>query len=649
MAGNHIDPPAIDITGLRTEIVRQTVKRKRSKPKKPFVAWDGEGCEGLNGYHPYSLFGCGPEHYIQSYNLATQDCLDLVYSANSGIHVSFAFTYDVNNILCDLEPHHFEQLKRTGWTRYGGYNIQHIPRKWFAVNRNRRTVKIYDLFSFFMCSFEDAVRRYGIGTDEERERLRAGKADRKTFRYEEMESKIFPYWIVELGHMRQLAEKIREIISGAGFELKSWHGPSAVAGYVMGQNRAQDYRSTKANTPKQVLESSRYAYYGGRFQAFRAGYHDGPVYSADINSAYGYTNGRIPNLANGTWNLCRSDLRASTTNVRCGLYHLRFDLGRFDPYSPHPLPHRDANNRVSFPTQVEGWYHVSEAYNVRNLKEVEFLEAWIYEDDGTHPFAWFEDMYQKRVVLQRQGDPAEKALKWAIASAYGLRAQRVGWDKKTREPPRFHDLIAAGMITSECRALVFHTANRIAKRGGLISIDTDGVLSTVPFADTDLPRGIGSALGQWEVTEYTGILYYQSGVYWLRDQDGNWLPPKSRGIPRKKLSFDAGMHALRNQKPINASVHNFIGYGLASKRNWRDWRRWVDTNREFTFGGTGKSFHSERVCRHCTSDGDFANGLHDLASIPIKDPISYPHYLPWLDEGIQPDEEYDGWRNDYAP
>lgn len=631
------------LPGRSTKAVRN--RRRVAQADKPFIAWDGEACVGENGYHPYSLFGCGPRHYVSYFDISTKDCLDCIYTGPPGIHVSFAFSYDVNMILRDLSPKQFSHLKETSWTHHGGYNIQHIPRKWFLVSKRKRTVKIFDLFGFFMSSFEVAIKKYEVGSQAERDLIRDGKADRSLFEFGQMMSKIFPYWAMELEKMVELAEKLRSIIYRAefndmDFKITSWHGPSAIAGHVMKKQHAELYRSTKDNTPPEVMEASRYAYFGGRFQPFRAGLYEGPIYTADINTAYGWSNARLPNLASGRWRYENPVVRDNLADVRCGLYHLRFNLGRTGSNWPMPLPHRDQGNRISFPEVTEGWYHASEAYNVRNSEQVEFLEAWIYEDDGTYPFAWFEDMYQERLLLQRQGDPAEKALKWAIASAYGLRAQRVGWDKEKKLPPRFHDLIAAGMITAECRSLVHFAALAVARNCGLISIDTDGVISTVPFGG--LPNGVGDGLGQWKIEEYTGILYYQNGVYWLRDQNGDWLPPKTRGIPRKKLPFDLAIDALRTNRSIRVASHTFTGYGLASRRQWRDWRKWIDSEREYAFGGNGKSFHAPRLCRLCQSGGRFDSGLHDLTTIPPRSIESKPHSLPWLDG--EPMDEDSEWR-----
>lgn len=614
--------------------------RSSSYANRRFIAWDGEACIGENGYHPYSLFGWGnePHEHIIGYDLSTMACLQHMMTAPAAIHISFSFGYDVNMILKDLPHAALEMLRETGWTRYRGFNIHHIPRKWFQVTYEKVTVKIFDLFSFFNGSFEKAINDYEIGTTDERTRVASGKADRSVFEYIHMDSQIRPYWSTELRLMVDLANRLRDIIYGAGFKIKSWHGPGALASYQLTKHKAVEYKSG-LNTPKEVLEVSRYAYFGGHFEPFKAGFYDGSVYAADINSAYAYTISRLPSLANGTWNhvLGGRDIVADT---RCGFFHLRFALANPTPNFPMPLPHRSKNGMVSFPPITEGWYHSAEAYNLRNESCVEFVEAWIYDDDGSMPFAWVNDMFHERLLLQQAGNPAEKALKWSLASLYGATARRVGYDKKTGKPPKFHDLTWAGMTTGECRALIYHASLGSARTGDLVSIDTDGILATVPFDPNTLPNGEGNALGQWKLTEYTGLLYFQSGIYWLRDHNGEWLPPKSRGIPRKKLPFDLAYEALQDNKPISINQHSFIGYGLAAQRNWKDWRKWVDDERDYVFGGNGKRFHNPDMCEPCGKGVGLATGLHTLATLPPREVVSYPHSLPWLD----PDHD-DTWRD----
>lgn len=598
----------------------------------PFVAWDGEGCKGENDLHPYSLFGCslGPDFRIKYFDLSTEDCLKLIIKAEracpKAIHVGFAFGYDVNMIIKDLPSAQLRMLRETSRTYWRGYTLEYIPRKWFKVSYGpkgkRVTAKIFDVFSFYNTAFGKALRKYGIGSKEDLDRIDKGKEERPNFTFNDIEE-IELYWETELKYLVQLMDILRDILYRADFKIKSWHGPGALAAYALNQHNTSLYMDK--GIEDDIIAASRSAYFGGRFEPFLAGYYEGPIWTYDINSAYGYSLSRLPSLTQGKWIHTYYPDRSELSERRLAFYRISFETG----FGSHamPLPHREPNGSVSFPNATNGWFHASEAYLVKDDPQADFKEAWIFEDDGSYPFNWVGEYFDERLRLQAIGDPTEKAYKWAIASFYGQLAQRAGW-KRTRKAPRWHQLEYAGSITSECRSLVYSVARQAGP--GLVSIDTDGIISCVPVGR--LPGGSGDRLGQWKIEKYTGILYLQSGIYWLRDESGNWLPPKSRGIPRKKLDFDVVKPMVDKNENLTVNQHMFIGFGLALRGRMGDWRKWVDQSREVTFGGTGKRFHSPNLCNSCKEGKGWGEALHLLIPRPNKEIDSKPHYLPWLEE-----------------
>lgn len=606
---------------------------------RPFVAWDGEGClneSDPDDYQPYCLFGSSAGDRIKGYDLKSVDCLGLLIDTErknpKAIHVSYAFGYDVNQIIKDFPLPALRMLKMTNRTRYRGFDIEYIPGKWFSVGygrpkkrggSGRNTLRVFDTFSFFALRFDRALSKYHIGTNDQIARIEAGKGERPNFRYRDIGEYIEPYWETELDLMVQLMDKFRSILYEAGYYINSWHGAGALANYVLNSRGVSGHLDK--GLPDDILYASRSAYIGGHFEPFLAGYYEGPVYSADINSAYGYTFSRLPSLANGKWLYETKPDREDTANRRLGLYHIRYIAPNTGGLNP--LPHRDPNGTVSWPNMTDGWFHASEAYLVRKDPCAEFLESWIFDDDGTYPFEWINEIYEERLAMQAKGDATEIAHKKAIASLYGQIAQRQGWERR-HGPPRFHQLEYAGAITAECRSLVYSAARRMGQ--SLISIDTDGVLATSPFRE--LPNGTGIRLGEWKTEEYTGILYIQSGVYWLRDSEGNWLPPKSRGIPQRKLRFDDIYPRLANgEDPISIDQHTFYGFGQALHQNrLSDWRKWLDTPRAIRFGGAGKRFHSPRFCPPCIRGERLSSALHPLLPVPPKQLTSSLHHIPWI-------------------
>jgi DNA polymerase type B, organellar and viral len=601
---------------------------------RPFVAWDGEAVKNEHedsNDHPYSLFGSSLGPKIQEYNLKTIDCLNLLIETEKqcpeAIHFGFAFGYDVNMILRELPLAQLQMLRRHNRTRYLGYDIEYIPRKWLRVGygkgKQRTSLQVFDVFSFFGKGLGPTLRQYNIGTELELERIEAGKGERPNFTFANIQKSIEPYWRTELSLMVRLMDEFRSILYNSGIYIRSWHGPGAIASYLFRNNNIQ--KVMDRGTTDAILSASRSAYFGGRFEPFMAGYYEGPVYSADINSAYPYSFSRLPSLRDGKWEHEIGRPTQNPRDVRLGLYRIRYAA----PYSNRamPLPHRDPNGSVSFPPITEGWIHAAEAYSVYNDPYAEFLESWVFEDDGSYPFAFVEDLYEQRLALQAANDPTQIAFKLGPNSMYGQVAQRQGWERRNG-PPRWHQLEWAGAITSECRSMVYSVARQSNRN--LLSIDTDGVLSLKPFQK--LPNGAGNNLGQWKTTTYSGVLYVQNGIYWLRDNDGNWLPPKSRGIPRRKLQFENVYPIIKRNEDLEISQHMFIGYGLALRGRMHDWRQWLDEPRKITFGGTGKRIHAVDLCGACKHNRGYADCLHQLSPVPPKRIQSVPHFLPWLAE-----------------
>lgn len=618
-------------------------KEKSANAVKEFIAWDGEETRDAG----YCLFGNSKGQMICKPNLSSEEMLSVIIDSGRcfprAFHVGFAFYYDVNWILRDLEKVRIAILHKRGKVRWHGYLIEHIPHKIFTVSKfddstgKTIRVRIDDCFTFFRQRFDAALVKYGIGTAEEREEITAGKDKRKDFYWSEIDE-IERYWRKELKCLVLLMDKLRKDINGAGIYIGQWHGPGALASHALRQHGMSEF---KKETPEKILPAVLSAYSAGWFERFAMGFHDGPVWTADINSAYVYAISLLPNLANGEWQHVDNPSEERVRQTRFALYRIELDGGFQEHLAsshgvPMPLPVRNRTGTISHPVKCSGWYWSPEASLCLGNPKARILEAWIYQDDGSYPFEWVKRDYDHRLLLQRINNPAEKVLKWMLASLYGRVAQRVGWDQRTGKPPAWHQLEWAGFITSMCRYMCFIAAFDVARRGGLVSIDTDGVMSTVPFESSALMNGIGTGLGQWKVEEYTGLIYIQNGIYWLRKTDGTWDDPKLRGVDKDgmnraniKLDADEALKVLANQTEIELSKQSFIGYGQALQGNWSKWRTWESRPHNINLNG-GKRVHSPLICRSCQQGYGLTDCLHDMMPIPADTVESQPHTLPWM-------------------
>lgn len=583
------------------------------------MAWDGEGITyPTNKAQSYVLFGASTGDRVVKPELDTATCLDLLLAVEEtypdAIHVGFAFQYDVNMILRSLSRRHLENIYYTNVCHWEGYRIEYRPGKWFSIRRGDTRVRVFDVWGFFQSSFVVACERFLGKDDPELVRIREGKAARSSFQWDELEPFIIPYWEAELRLLVRVMDSLRDDLLSAELPVTSWHGPGAVANTVF---RVNQIGKAKAETPKEVNRAAQYAYAGGRFEQFRCGHYPATVWEYDINSAYPHVIAQLPNLQRGSWRHTGTFEPESF-----GVWRVAFDASdevRQLFYAPRPLFVRDKHGNVSFPPLALGWYWTPEAALVDPGC---ILEGWVFDHDGTKPFAFVEEMYERRKTWKQAGNSAEKALKLALNSLYGKMAQRVGWTEATGIP-RWHQLEWAGYVTSATRALLWSAISLSPE--AVIAVETDALFTTQP-----LPLDLGSGLGQWEATEFPWLTYFQSGVYYSEGV------AKYRGFDHGSLSHSAVLDHLRSidqgqPYPLSGATTRFVGFGLALHTR-ATWRSWTTTQRGIELGGGGKRAHIPG-CSACKAGVGLAEGLHPLAVVTAGG-RSEPHGLPWL-EGVE--------------
>ena len=212
---------------------------------RPFIFWDGEGYTTADGSHHYMLFGCShfPDNPLIAEDLSTKACLDYLLSVESeypnAFHVGFAFDYDVNMILGDLPSRCLRHLGDYGVTRWQGYRIAYIPGKMFTVTRGNEkrgekkvSATIFDVFGFFHSKYTTSLLKFGVATKEELEAVTAGKEERENFTFADIEY-VKRYWQEEISFGPMLMDRIRDACYDAGLYVTQWHGPGALAAYML--------------------------------------------------------------------------------------------------------------------------------------------------------------------------------------------------------------------------------------------------------------------------------------------------------------------------------------------------------------------------------------------------------------------------------
>lgn len=621
-------------------------KRRKYSPKaedQEFIAWDGEGITPPGQYRQnFVLFGNSKGFRVVGNRLSTEECLQVILDTErnypTAIHVGFAFGYDTEMILADLEIRHLHILRSRGHVRWRGYRIEYRKGKWLQITYKTKeesvTARIWDVWSFFGTSFIKAVEEY-LGEIPELVQIKSGKASRGDFTYADLDSHIIPYWETELVLTVKLMNSLRERLYGAGLKIRQWHGPGAIATYAMRERRVD---VNMAVCPDEVSQASQYAYAGGRFELFKVGWHKGPVYAYDIRSAYPSAIAELPNLANGRW----VHRPAPTEVERFGIYKIRFRSGELFSSRPMPYFFRDENYAIHYPNVTEGWYWSPEASLAKyHPSEAEILEGWVFEhDENDKPLAWIREIYATRAEWKRAGNPSQIALKLLMNSMYGKFAQRVGWER-FNGPPRWHQLEWAGYITSRTRAILFRAMAEAHSKGGLLGVETDGIFSAVP-----LSLHVGESLGEWELSTFDSMLYLQSGFYFKRDGE-KWVS-KYRGFDHGSITVEDAITALAKWKPWDSSISRrgsllgtttrFTSMGTYLRMpNAEEWRNvWITGPRDLQLGSDGKRVHRPMFCPECQQQVSPADAAHTLTIHTPVGGASIPHSLPWVGKDENP-------------
>ena len=497
------------------------------------------------------------------------------------------------------------------------------------VGTKRCSVRLYDVFGFFQSSFIDAVQKF-VGTDDpDYGRVVAGKRQRSSFSYSELESMVVPYMLGELRLLVRVMESLRSDFIDAGIAVSSWHGPGGVANKVFSIQNLKEYKN---ETPKEVNQASQYAYAGGRFEQFQLGYRQGPCYEYDIRSAYPSVIAGLPCLRHGHWEYVES-FEPDTF----GVWNIEYSsgTGRESFYQKQPLFVRDPKGRIAYPSLAIGCYWTPEAAFCRD----HVTSGWVFRSQcDCVPFRFVPEWYDKRAQWKLEGNSAEKALKLALNSLYGKMAQRVGSDGE--KAPTWHQLEWAGYVTSATRAKIYDAM--LLNPTAIIATETDAIFSTAPLT---LP--LGGKLGEWELTEFTDLCYIQSGLYYGTKTNGEKVE-KYRGFDKGSLPFGKVLDHLSEWDrsggkcaPLSGYTTRFVGLGksFSTKANWCSWPR---EHREVALGGSGKRGHLIALCPQCQDGTPLVGGLHTLVNRGMGG-RSHPHALPWQESPWWHLEDFDRW------
>lgn len=563
---------------------------KRNRSNWPFCGVDGEGGNiddprALFGItHEYLLLRAGEYSVENPDGLRAAECFDFLCSLpQNRIYVAYFFDYDVTMILRSLPQDRIERIFNRGErTRngiilpvdWGGWQFDYLPHKEFKVRKGTTgpwTI-ISDVGQFFQSSFLSTLKKWDVGTLEQKEMIKHGKEQRADFTG--VTPEIRAYNALEILLLEQLMSEFRAVCVDTGYIPKKWQGPGYLASAMLAAHGVPRRTQIPIMMNDEFRRLANDAYYGGRFETTTAGPVVGPVYQYDINSAYPSVLRELPCLTHGSWRRTRKlPGRGSLWFGQVYFYHASQRL-------LYNLPVRDEHGNICYPREGNGVYWSTELdAAVRAGTSLSFATGWVYEPHcECRWFDFIDAYYRQRVALGKSAKGY--VLKLAGNSLYGKLAQSIGYAP-------YANPVWAGLITAGCRAQIIDAYALATNKCYMIA--TDGI-----FMGEKLNLPVSDKLGEWEETVHDdGIFIVQPGIYYLPDSD-----VKTRGVERGRINnrredFEEAWRKFLashgENHTVTVPVDNFITLRQAlGRRKYSLAGTWESSEREISFDWSSK-------------------------------------------------------------
>lgn len=601
----------------KAEYMRQYMQKYRAEGRqdgtvrnrslvRDFVGCDGEGATNPNGYHGYFMTRVGEQTLWAlkgNIRLSTRECLNFLTRLDPNrIYVGYFFDYDSTKMLEDLPWSKLDRLMnrelRTGFNGqtfpvdYEGFQLDYLPHKYLKVRRmisqdeDKTTwspwIEISDVGSFFQMSFLRAIQVWNVGTEEEQELIRIGKAQRASFDVEINSQEIDTYNALEIRLLQELMTRFREACQQAGYVPKRWQGPGLLAEAMLRKHGVSETARVSLLNDEafsSLVEYGRKAYYGGRFEVSQIGPINVPAWQDDINSAYPHAMRFLPCLEHGGWEFVNDpgyDSYSLRTRFQkpTGRIGESFAIvaGSFKRHRStalsfwYGLPIRTRSGSIVYPEEGRGWYW---SFEVDSAIHQDFTveSMWVYTRQcKCRPLAFVEEVYTERKKLGKNGPGI--VLKLGMNSLYGKMCQSIG-------KPKYANSIWASFITAFPRMMIqdyIHASPLCPKGCGrdIVMVATDSVTSLIERNDI----AISEKLGEWSRECHPdGIFTVQPGVYF----GSSGKPTKTRGfartiVDRYRDDFITAFQRMvdtgdMNEGVIALPVQVFVGIRYALQRH----------------------------------------------------------------------------------
>jgi len=474
---------------------KRELKPLKENKEKPIIALD---TETLSGYAKLLCDSTGKK--VLDGDIYSLLSFLTAQRFRGSINFFFNLQYDFDAIMKYLPEENLKELVYDNKTKFGPYDISHIPKKMFNIKLNGNSYRYYDLAQFFEMSLENAGKKYvaEVKNEDNLDRALIGSSPDYWDKYQDL---IIKYCFQDCNITQKLGVVLqKEIQRSAGFTPKDYISKAGLAKrYFRSQCDIPDTR----DIPLFAKFFAYQSYHGGRFEVTERG-KVGYCSALDINSAYPYQIANLIDVTKGTWK--------RVTEISESAYYGFYLATVTIPYMYLPPLALNWMNTVIFPCGTwTAYFSLEELRVVGEIGSYEIINgAEFYPEQIKYPFKdAIELLYHKKSITPKNS--YEYALyKKIMNSFYGSMYEKIKQPDGRYKVGLLFNPIYASLITANTRLQLWRKACEYGDR--CVSLATDGILIRGDIEAEDTKE-----LGAWGVDTPGEAYILRSGIYSVGD------------------------------------------------------------------------------------------------------------------------------------
>lgn len=408
--------------------------------------------------------------------------------------VCYNLKYDMGHLISFLPVENLTELWKKGKTTYQKYEVNVIPKKYLKIKKGKYMVHIWDIFSFFNTSLDNASKYF----------LNDAKIDLgvKEFSYD--------YVLLNYREIEKYCIKDAQLVQRLGTALiKHFENfdvyPKRLfsTAYI-----SASYFSSKCSIPsikrfydndRDLIQYALRCYHGGKFEVTEKGIDN--YFEYDINSAYPFQIGNLLDISTAK-TIHSSEYQPKSSY---GFLHVEVDI---QTEFFHPLTVK-VGELCIYPIGKFTTYCTKSEFDyfVENHIPIKILDGyWLQMRSFRYPFRnVITKLYAYKSECKKQNKIIDyHIIKLLLNSFYGKFIQLIQQDERWKAGAYFNPIYAS-VITANTRTRVSGMQQTFPS---IVACFTDSVISTKP-----LDLKLSDDIGEWNSSSEGKGVILGSGIY----------------------------------------------------------------------------------------------------------------------------------------